>query len=234
MKTLGLIGGIGCASTEIYYDTITRHLTKRLGPGHTGYLVIYSINEHDIYSAVEKKEWDKAAQILIHAAQSLEKAGEDFMLICSNLFHRFAEIVQKNCKVPLLHILDPICEVINREKYKKIGLIGTRLTMTENSYSGYLLKHSQAEKVITPNTAEMEEVNDIIFKELLSHIVNQKSKNALIRIIHSLQSQGADCLILGCTELSLILSQKDLDIPVLDSAKLHAIYAAEKIIAAGE
>jgi aspartate racemase len=232
MKTIGLIGGIGCASTEIYYDLITKYLSQQLGPGRTGYIVLYSINEYDIYGFVKKKQWDNVAQILVRAAKVLEKAEVDFLLICSNLFHKFAPIVQKKCKVPLIHILVPICDVINASKYKKIGLLGTRLTSTDGFYSSYLLKHSTAEEVIVPNEKEIDKVNEIIFKELLSGVITKRSKNTLIKIVHSLQKRGAECLILGCTELSLILSQNDLALPVLDSTYLHAVYAADQIIKA--
>lgn len=228
MKTIGLIGGIGSASTKIYYDTITKHLRKRLGPNHTGYIVLYSIDEYDIYTALKKKDYEKVSEILIKAAKVLEKAKVDVILICSNLFNGFADIVQKNCKVPLLHILIPICDVINKAKYKQVGFIGTEFTSTQGFYSNYLLKNSNAKKVITPELKQIADIDAIIFKELLDHKVNRRSKAKLIKIINSMD---IDCLILACTELSLILSQADLDIPVLDSTKLHAIAAAEYILA---
>jgi aspartate racemase len=230
VKTIGLIGGIGCASSEVYYDVITKHITTRLGEGQTGYVVLYSINEHDIYGAVNRREWDLVLQILIQAAHSLEEAGVDFIIICSNLFNKFTDLVQEKCGVKLLSILIPVCNVINRAGYKNIGLIGTRFTMTENFYSDYLLKNSTAEKIIVPKKNQIDAINDIIFNELLSHVVKAESKEVLIEIVRSLQSHGAECLILGCTEFAIILSQDDLDIPVLDTARLHAIYAADYAI----
>ncbi|HEY4255246.1 MAG TPA: amino acid racemase [Chlamydiales bacterium] len=232
MKTIGLIGGIGCASTEIYYELITHYLRHELGPGRTGRIILYSINEYDIYSSVKKKQWNNVGQILVRASQVLEKAEVDFILICSNLFHKFAPIVQKKCKVPLIHILVPICDEINASKYKKIGLLGTRLTLTDGFYSSYLLKHSTAEEVLIPDEKGVDKINEIIFKELLLGKVTKRSKTRLVQMIRSLQKRGAECLILGCTELSLILSQKDLALPVLDSTHLHAVYAAEQVIKA--
>lgn len=229
MKTLGLIGGIGCASTAIYYDAITKRISERRA-GHTGYLILYSIDEHDIYGAVERKEWSLVAQILTKAAQTLEKDKVDFLLICSNLFHKFAPVVAKSCNVPLLHILTPISKIIDGAGYKKIGLIGTRITMTETFYTDYLLAHSKAEEVLVPVEREKDEVNQIIFDELLLRIVTERSKKRLIEIVRSLQKRGAECIILGCTELSLILMQEDLDLPVLDSTMLHAQYAADRMI----
>lgn len=229
MKTIGLIGGIGCASTEVYYDLITNYLRQKLGPGRTGYIILYSINEHDIYSAVKKKQWNKVSKILIEAAKALKRAGVDVILICSNLFHKFAEIVQKNCRVPLLHILVPICKIINKSNYKKVALIGTKLTSSDCFYSSYLIKKSTTEKVILPTKKQIDKINSIIFKELLSKKIRKKSKDALIRIVRSLQAQGAECVILGCTELTLILSQKDFNFPVLDSAQLHALHAVDTV-----
>ena len=126
MKQIGLIGGIGCLSTAIYYKTITRHITQRLGHGHTGYVIIYSIDEFDILGAMQRQEWDRVAQILITAGKSLERAGVDFLLICSNLFNKMEPIVRQSLSVPVIHILLPICEEINRSKFRKIGLIGTQ------------------------------------------------------------------------------------------------------------
>ncbi len=227
MKTIGLIGGIGCASTEVYYDLITNRLREKLGPGRTGYIILYSINEHDIYDAVKKKQWSKVEKILIQAAKALERAGVDRILICSNLFHKFAEVVQENCKVPLIHILVPICKFINKAKFKRVALIGTKLTSLDGFYANYLIKHSTTEKVIVPNEKQINQINKIIFEELLSNKVRKKSKETLIRIVSALRKQGAECLILGCTELTLILSQKDFNFPVLDSTELHATYVAE-------
>jgi aspartate racemase len=229
-KIAGLIGGIGCASTALYYKTITQHISQRLGPHHTGYILIYSIDEFDTVDPFEKRLWDKVLQKMLEAAKTLQNEKVDFILICSNTCHKFFDAIQKNCQVPILHILLPICDVINKQKYEKIGVLGTRITLTENFYSDYLLKNSTAKEMLALEKNQIDQLDRIIFDEIVNNIFLDESRKILIDIANSLILRGAQCIILGCTELCLILSQDDFKVPILDSTHLHAVYAAEYML----
>lgn len=230
MKTVGLIGGIGCYSTIIYYKTIIERISSQLGTGHTGNLIIYSMDEYDVIEPLHNMEFQKIAPIIKKVTESLDKSGADFLIICSNTFHYFFELVQENTKKPVLHILHPICEKIKKEKFQKIGLIGTSTTEQNDFYTNYLLQNSPIKTVLKPTLEEIKILERIIFQELFINQINSGSKKALLEIIQSLIEQGAESVILGCTEFSLMLSQNDVSVPLLDSTLLHAIYTADYMI----
>ncbi|HSW72257.1 MAG TPA: amino acid racemase [Chlamydiales bacterium] len=230
MKTVGLIGGIGCYSTIIYYQAIIERISFQLGKGHTGNLVIYSIDEYEVIEPLNKKDWKAITTVMKRVTEKIDKSGVDFLIICSNTFHEFFDVVQENTKKPVIHILQPICEIIKKEKFQKIGLIGTSSTLLHNFYTDYLLQRSPVKAVLKPTHEHIDIMERIIFQELFINQINSHSKKVLIEIIQSLINQGAEAVILGCTEFSLIISQKDVSVPVLDSTHLHAIYAADYMI----
>ncbi|HVV67690.1 MAG TPA: amino acid racemase [Patescibacteria group bacterium] len=228
MKKLGLIGGIGCKSTVLYYELITTQISHKLGQRQSGNIIIYSVNEYDVYTAAIENDWNTVAEILLHAYKNLENAGADFLIICSNTCHKVVDLINPQFKKPLIHILEPICQEITKNNYKKIALFGTKFILEEGFYLNYIHSHAHSIKqIIIPDKNRIDIVHNIISNELLLGIIKNESKSILISIWEELRKKGADCLILGCTELSLIISKTDLSSPILDSTSLHAKYAAE-------
>ncbi|MFH1423531.1 MAG: aspartate/glutamate racemase family protein [Candidatus Nealsonbacteria bacterium] len=225
MKTIGLIGGMSWRSSQEYYRIINEVIQNKLGGWHSAKILMYSVDFNEIDLEHHTKDWKKSENILIDAAKSVEKGGADFIVICANTAHVLADTIQKSVKIPVLHIADATAERIKSEKIINVGLLGTRITTEEGFYKKRLeIKYGL--NVIIPQEKEREIVGKEINNLCLGKTTPQ-SKQRLIKIINNLVKNGAEAVILGCTELSLVLRQKDVKIPLFDTTRIHAETAAE-------
>ncbi len=229
MKTIGLIGGMSWESTESYYRLINETIKVALGGLHSAKLVLVSVDFAEIENLQHQGKWDETGQILTHAAQSLEKAGADFILICTNTMHLVAPQVQAGISIPLLHIADATAEEVSKFGISKIGLLGTAFTMEEDFYKGRLEKEFGLE-VLVPNQADRKVVHQIIYDELCLGKIEDASRHEYIRIIDDLVEQGVEGVILGCTEISLLVKPQHTTTELFDTTRIHALKAVEKAL----
>ena len=226
MKTIGLIGGMSWESTEYYYRRINETVRQRLGGLHSAQILLYSVD----FAAIEKLQhagdWDAAAGILSRAAQSLESGGADFFLICTNTMHKVAQAVEQAVSIPLLHIADATASILKQDQVSRIGLLGTAFTMEQDFYKGRLSRRHDIE-VIVPGTADRIIVHDIIYQELCLGEVKPASKRVYLQIIDGLMSQKVDGIILGCTEICMLVDQSDTTAKIYDSTAIHALQAVD-------
>ena len=231
MKLIGLIGGMSWESSLEYYRIINQEIKSRLGGWHSGRILLYSVDFHDIEAHQSSGNWEAAAEMLSQAACSLEKGGADLILIATNTMHKVAPEVQAAVRVPLVHIADAVWEAINNQDQglKKIGLLGTRFTMEEDFLKGYLSEKYGLE-VIIPDAASRILVHDVIYNELCLGTINAESRRSYIDIINGLQQQGAQGVILGCTEIPMLVQQGDVALPLFDTTEIHARKAVDLAI----
>lgn len=229
MKTIGLIGGMSWESTTLYYQTINREFARRLGGLTSAPFHLISLNFDDIAARQRRGDWDGMAQILAQAARRLEEGGADCVLIGTNTMHKLAPEVQAAVSVPLLHIADATADAIAAQHLGKIGLLGTRFTMEQPFYTEHL--RARGIECVVPDEPSRAEVHRIIFDELCRGDFKDSSRRALQEICTSLAAQGAQGIVLGCTELPLILSQSDLPLPIFDTTVLHAMAAVDFALA---
>ena len=228
MKTIGLIGGMSWESTVSYYQIINETIKEKLGGLHSAKIILYSVDFAEIEEYQSKGDWDKSAIILADAAMRLEQAGTDYIVICTNTMHKVAPYIQKEIKIPIIHIAETTAEVLKKNNVKKVALLGTKYTMTQNFYKEKIQQNGI--EVIIPNEINVKIVNDIIYNELCLGIISDKSRREYMRIIDSLKADGAEGVILGCTEIGLLISQEDSSIPIYDTTQIHAYVAALKSI----
>ena len=226
MKTIGLIGGMSWESSLEYYRIINEQVKEKLGGFHSAESLMFSVDFDEIEKLQYQGNWKDAAKIMVDAAKRLEKGGADFVVLCTNTMHKTADDVQNNIKIPLLHITDAIAERIKDKGLKKVGLLGTKFTMEEDFYKGRLIK-KYGLNVLIPNERDRQIVNDVIYHELCLGEINQSSKSQFIKIINNLVDNGAEAVILGCTEIPLLIKQKDVKIPLFDTTRIHAEAAVE-------
>ncbi|MCK5399762.1 aspartate/glutamate racemase family protein [bacterium] len=224
-KTIGLIGGMSCESTLEYYRIMNEIISEKCGGLHSAKCIIYSVDFEEIKTLMDQNKWQEITSIMIDYAQKLELIGADAVLICTNTIHKIADKVQNEIGVPLLHIADATGKVIKEQGINKIGLLGTSFTMEEDFYKGRLLEYGI--ETIIPNKDDREFVNNVIFEELCLGKVKQSSKDRFIKIAEDFARRGAGGIVLGCTELSMILETKDSDIPLFDTARIHIEAAIE-------
>lgn len=220
MKTIGLIGGLSWESTSVYYSYINRYVQEQLGGIHSARCLIYSFDFEEIAALQRTGEWQKATEKMIEAAKCLESGGADLIVICTNTMHLMADEVKDACQVPLVHIVDCLVEDIKSHGHKKIGLLGTKFTMEQSFYRDLLLQ--QGIDVITPDEAERNFIHNIIFNELCKGRINETSKSYYLSVIEKLVDNGAEGIILGCTEIPLLINQNDTNIPLYDTTYIHA------------
>jgi len=226
MKTIGLIGGMSWESSLEYYRIINEQVKERLGGLHSAKSLMYSVDFDEIEKLQHQGKWDELTRIMIKAAQDLEKGGADFVLICTNTMHKMADDVQDNINIPLLHLADTTAEIIKTKGFKKIGLLGTNFTMEEDFYKGRLItKHGL--DVIVPDKEDRQIIHNVIYKELCLGNIKKSSKDQYVEIINKLVDNGAEAVILGCTEIPLLVKQEDVRIPLLDTTRIHAETAVE-------
>ncbi|MBN2592932.1 MAG: aspartate/glutamate racemase family protein [Sedimentisphaerales bacterium] len=225
MKTIGLIGGMSWESTLEYYRIINEVINKKLGGYHSAQIMMYSFDFSEIAELPDKGHWDEVAKLIIGAARKLEKAGADVLLICTNTMHKVAEDVQKNIRIPLLHIADATAEQIKAKNITKTGLLGTRFTMEDDFYKERLAEKHGLETIV-PDERERQIINNVIYNELCRGQIRQSSKEDFRKIMQNLNENGAEGIILGCTEICLLVNQSDAEIPIFDTTTIHAASAA--------
>lgn len=224
MKTIGLLGGMSWESTLTYYQEINAGVKKKLGGLHSARVVLYSVDFDPIEKLQHRGDWEGTARILSNAARSIEAAGADFFLICTNTMHKVAEQVQAAVKIPMLHIADATATALLENGIQRVGLLGTAFTMEQNFYKGRLVEKHGLE-VLAPGKDDRRRVHDVIYNELCLGTINPQSKQAYIDIVGHLAEKGAQAVILGCTEIGLLIGQADTAMPLYDTAKIHAAEA---------
>jgi len=226
MKTIGMLGGMSWESSLEYYRIVNETAKQRLGGLHSAKCVMVSVDFSEIEALQHAGRWDEATEAMIAAAQQVESGGADFLIICTNTMHKMAEEVQASIKIPLLHIADATAEVIKSQGLRKIGLLGTRFTMEENFYRGRL-EEKHGLEVLIPNAADRAVVHRVIYEELVLGQILPASKVEYRRVIEALVAEGAEGIILGCTEIGLLVKAEDSRIPLFDTTLLHAVAAVE-------
>lgn len=221
MKTIGLLGGMSWESTVEYYRIINETAREKLGGLHSAKIVLNSVDFAEIEFLQRQGRWDEATTLMISAAQQVERGGGDFLLICTNTMHKMAEAIQKQIQIPILHIADATAQEVKKVGCKKIGLLGTKFTMEDTFYKGRLIDPHQLDVVI-PNARDRQIIHRIIYDELCLGKIDPDSKSQYIRIMDDLISQGAQGIILGCTEISLLVQQADSTVPLFDTTRIHA------------
>lgn len=223
MKTIGLIGGMSWESTAEYYRLINEEVNRKLGGLHAAKCILYSVDFHEIERYQVEGKWEQAGKSLADIAFTLEKAGADFIVICTNTMHKVINYIEERINIPILHIADATAYQIQKANIKTVGLLGTKYTMVQDFYKAKI--EANDINVIVPNKEDIELINKIIFEELCLGKINQTSKNYYKRVIDSLVDKGANGIILGCTEVGLLIKQEDVDVSIFDTAKIHAIEA---------
>ena len=228
MKTIGLIGGMSWESTVTYYEVINKTVKELLGGLHSAKCLLYSVDFHEIEKYQASGEWDKSGTVLTEVAIKLENGGADFIVICTNTMHKVVPIIQNKINIPILHIAEATADVLRQNSIYKVGLLGTKYTMTQNFYKDKLIERGI--EVVIPSTSDIEIVNSIIYEELCLGIIKEKSKEEYLRIVNDLQENGAEGVILGCTEIGLLIQQEDTDVKLFDTPHIHAEQVAKYAI----
>ena len=226
MKTLGLIGGMSWESTLSYYRLINEAVRQRRGGLHSARLVLYSVDFHEIEVLQREGRWDEAGAVLAQAARALDAAGAELLVLCTNTMHKFASAIEAATPRPLLHIADPTAEAIRHAGLQRVGLLGTRFTMEQDFYRQRLERRHGID-VLVPDASDRDEVHRIIYDELCRGEVREASRVIYRAVIQGLVERGAEAVILGCTEISLLVGSADARVPLFDTTALHARRAAE-------
>ena len=226
MKTIGMIGGMSWESTLDYYRLINQTVKARLGGLHSAKCLLYSVDFAEIERLQHENRWQEAGEVLSRAAQGLEKGGADFLLICTNTMHKVAEAVEKSVAIPLLHLADATAENIKAKGMSRVALLGTRYTMVEDFYKGRLVDNHGLD-VLVPNEQEMDIVHRVIYEELCLGKINNASRQEYLHVIERLKGEGAQGVILGCTEIGLLVKKEHTDVPLFDTTEIHASAAVD-------
>lgn len=226
MRTIGMIGGMSWESTAVYYRLLNETVREKQGGLHSAKSLLFSFDFAEIEVLQHQGLWDEATQRMIEAAQSLEKGGADFFIICTNTMHKMADAVSAAVNIPLLHIADPTARAIQAQGMARVALLGTRYTMEQDFYRGRL-ERKFGLQVITPTAEQRDVIHTIIYDELCLGQIKPESKSAYIEIINALIAQGAQAVIFGCTEIGLLLSAEDVAVPVFDTTVIHAQAAVD-------
>ena len=221
MKTIGLIGGMSWESTSLYYSAINQGVKQALGGLHSAKVCLYSVDFHEIEQLQHQGKWAETADILAKAAQAVEAGGADVFLICTNTMHKVAAKVQAAVNIPMIHIADATAKGLLAGGITKVGLLGTAFTMQQEFYKGRLTSEFGIE-VLVPNTEQQVMVHEVIYQELCLGEINLDSKQKYLEVIQDLYNQGAQAVILGCTEITLLVQQKDTQVPLYDTTAIHA------------
>ncbi|SHN54122.1 aspartate/glutamate racemase family protein [Desulfovibrio litoralis] len=225
MKTIGLLGGMSWESTSVYYNIINTIVKQRLGGFHSAKCVLYSVDFHELEENFSKGDWDKNTQILTEAALNVQKGSADFLLICTNTMHKIADKIQEKLTIPIIHIADVTADNILSKNIKKVALLGTKYTMEQDFYSKII--ENKGIEVVTPALKERDFINHIIFKELCLGIITETSKKLFLDLINKFRSDGVQGVILGCTEIGLLIKQADTTMPLFDTTIIHAEAAVD-------
>ena len=226
MKTIGMIGGMSWESSLEYYRIINEAVKQQLGDLHSAKSLMYSVDFAEIEAPQREGRWQEATQAMINAAKAVEAGGADFLIICTNTMHKMVDEVQRSIAIPLLHIADATAVEIKARGLHRLGLLGTRFTMEEEFYRGRL-EEKYALDVLVPDRADREIVHRVIYDELVLGKIEPASKAEYLRIIAALAQAGAEGIILGCTEIGLLVSQADCSLPLFDTTRIHALAAVK-------
>ncbi len=224
MKTIGLIGGMSWESTVTYYKVINETIKRELGGLHSAKILLYSVDFDEIEKYQASGEWDKSADVLSDAAERLERAGADFIIICTNTMHKVVPQMKERIGIPIVHIAEATADKLKEHGITTVGLLGTKYTMTQDFYKDKLIEAGI--RVIIPDDNDVETVNAVIYDELCLGNIIPASKDKYLEIIRKLEDAGAQGVILGCTEIGLLVNQKDVELPVFDTTLIHAEKAA--------
>lgn len=221
MKTIGMLGGMSWESTASYYKAINESVKRQLGGLHSAKICMYSVDFAEIEKLQHQGRWDETADILSKAARGIETGGADFLLICTNTMHKVAPQIESSLSIPLLHIADATGEKLVADGISKVGLLGTRFTMEQDFYKQRITDKFDID-VIVPNGDEQTMIHDIIYHELCLGVIEDDSRHQYLEVINSLHQQGAEAIILGCTEIALLVQQEDTNVPLYDTTAIHA------------
>jgi aspartate racemase len=225
MKTIGLIGGMSWESTVPYYRLINEAIKARLGGLHSAKLVLYSVDFYEIEALQRSGDWDTAGRMLADAARALQSAGADFLVLCTNTMHKVAPAIEAAVQIPLLHVVDGTAADIRSAGLTTVGLLGTRFTMEQAFYTERLQQHGL--QVLTPDEPDREVIHRVIYEELCLGKIVDSSREAYRHIMAGLVARGAQAIILGCTEIAMLVEQSDAAVPLFDTTRIHARRAAE-------
>lgn len=228
MKTIGLIGGMSWESTVEYYRVINEEVKHRLGGLHSAKCLLYSVDFEEIERCQSEGNWQRAGLILGDVAQRLEKGGADFIVICTNTMHKVAEVIQEKISIPILHIADATVKQIRKKSIRTVGLLGTKYTMEQDFYKSRL--KSNGIQVLVPGEFDREMINQVIYEELCVGTIKESSKKQYQKVIQHLVDNGAEGIILGCTEIGLLVKPEDSEVPLFDTALIHAVEAVNKAL----
>ncbi len=229
MKTIGLIGGMSWESTITYYEILNKKTAEKLGGLHSSKIMMYNVDFAELEENMSKGNWDGNAKILADAAVRLEKAGADFIVIATNTMHKLVPQIEEKINVPILHISDATADAIKRDGHKKIALLGTKFTMTQDFIKDRLVKAGL--EIMIPDEEDIELVNNVIFDELCLGRVLDSSRKEYQRIISYMKDRGAEGVILGCTEIGMLIKEEDSVLPTYDTTIIHATEAARLALA---
>ncbi|MBD2259562.1 amino acid racemase [Pseudanabaena sp. FACHB-2040] len=233
MKTIGLIGGMSWESSIEYYRIINETTKAKLGGLHSAKSVMFSVDFAEVEALQHQSRWQEAATLMIEAAKSLERSGANFVILCTNTMHKLAEEIQASIQIPFLHIADATAQRVQANGMRRVGLLGTRFTMEEDFYRGRLI-HKHGLDVIVPNDDERAIVHRVIYEELCLGIVNSKSREQYVDVMTRLVQAGAEGIILGCTEIELLVEDEDVAVPLFPTTRIHAEAAVEFAIATNQ
>jgi len=230
LKVIGLLGGMSWESTALYYRWINEEIKKQLGGLHSARVAMVSVDFQEIEELQHIDQWDRAGEILTIAAQQVEAAGADFLLICTNTMHKLAPQIERGINIPILHIADATARWIKKKNMKTVGLLGTNFTMEQDFYKGRLTDRHGL-NVIVPSEGDRQLVHRIIYDELCLGIVKEESRQEYLRIMGRMREEGAEGIIEGCTEIVMLVQQKHTDIPLFDTTAIHAEEAVAMAVA---
>ena len=230
MKVIGLIGGMSWESSAVYYKIVNQKVKERLGGVHSCQCLMYSLDFEQVAALQHAGNWEKLSELMIDAAQRLARGGADFIVLCTNTMHKLADKIEENISIPLIHIADVTAEAIKNRGMKKVALLGTRYTMEQDFLKGRLSQKHGIETLI-PDENQRAIIHQIIYEELVKGIILKKSRDAYLLIINDLIEKGAEGIILGCTEIGLLVTNEFTDAVLFDTTEIHAIKAVELAIA---
>ncbi|EME3968755.1 aspartate/glutamate racemase family protein [Vibrio fluvialis] len=226
MKTIGMIGGMSWESTLSYYKAINEGIKAALGGLNSAQICLYSVNFEPIEKLQHEGKWDETAQLLVQAAKSVEAGGADFLLICTNTMHKVAPEIEEQISIPILHIADATAKQLQQDGIERVGLLGTRFTMEQEFYKGRLQQQFGID-VLIPDAEQRQQVHRVIYEELCLGTIRPESRAQYVEIVEDLHRRGAQAVILGCTEIALLIQQHDTDVPLYDTTKIHAEQAVQ-------
>jgi aspartate racemase len=228
VKTIGLIGGMSWESSIEYYRIINEEVKRQLGGLHSAKCILYSFDFDEIERLQAMGEWDRAGQALAEASLSLEQAGADMIVICTNTMHKVMDDIREKVTIPILHIADATVKQIQHSKLSRVGLLGTKYTMLEDIYTSRI--EATGIQVLLPDIEEIEQINRVIYEELCLGTINQTSKEFYKKVIENLAARGAQGIILGCTEIGLLVKTEDCEVPLFDTTVIHAVESVNKAL----